>query len=145
MKDRTLTIERIFNAPINLVWEAWSDPTHIAKWWGPPGMEVIIKEHSFEIGGTWRYDMSMPNGGLFTSEGQYLSITPLKKIITTANFRPMTEGVELHLTFRADGDRTHFTLACVHPTAEYARKQEEMGFYNGWGSTVDRLALTLEK
>ena len=63
--NRTLTIERTFNAPIELVWEAWSQPEHIAKWWGPPGMEVEIIEHNFEVGGAWKYSMVMPNGGTF--------------------------------------------------------------------------------
>ncbi len=142
--NRTLTIERTFNAPIELVWEAWSQPEHIAKWWGPPGMEVEIIEHNFEVGGAWKYSMVMPNGGTFIAEGVYSEIVPMQNIVTSANFRPMTEGVELHVLLRAVPGGTEFTFHVVHETEEYCKQQEQMGFYNGWGSTFDRLATFLE-
>jgi uncharacterized protein YndB with AHSA1/START domain len=81
----------------------------------------------------------MPDGNEFTSEGQYLEIVEFKKIITTADFKPMTEGVELQVFFEEDGDKTNFTFSVVHPTEEYCKRQEKMGFYNGWGSVFDRL------
>ena len=47
--NRTITIKRTFNTPIALVWEAWSDPKHIAKWWNPSGEGTKIVEHSFKV------------------------------------------------------------------------------------------------
>ena len=81
----------------------------------------------------------MPDGNLFISEGKYLEIVPHNKIITMADFRPMTEGVELHVLFDADGEKTNFTFSVVHKTEEYCKQQEKMGFYNGWDSAFDRL------
>ena len=52
---------------------------------------------------------------------------------------PMTEGVEIQALFEENGDKTNFTFNCVHPTEEYCKQQEKMGFYNGWGSVFDRL------
>ena len=85
----------------------------------------------------------MPDGNVFISEGKYLEIEPNKKIVTTADFRPMTEGVELHASFEADGDKTIFTFSVVHPTEDYAKQQEKMGFYNGWGSAFERMETLL--
>ena len=51
----------------------------------------------------------------------------------------MTEGVELHATFEEQGNKTKFVFSVVHPTEEYCKQQEEMGFYNGWGSAFERL------
>ena len=51
--NRTLTLERTFKAPIKLVWEAWTQPEHIAQWWGPKGMETNVIEHNFSVGGQW--------------------------------------------------------------------------------------------
>ncbi|NND06841.1 MAG: activator of HSP90 ATPase [Saprospiraceae bacterium] len=144
-QDRTVTIERLFDAPINLVWKAWIQPEHISHWWGPKGMEIDIVEHDFKVGGKWKYTMPMPDGKVFTSEGEYLDIIEGKKIVTTADFRPMTEGVELHMQFEEKGERTHFTFQVVHPTVEYKLQQEKMGIYNGWGSAFDRLDAFLDK
>lgn len=136
---RTLVIKKTFNAPVKLVWEAWTDPKHIVQWWAPKGMKVTVIEHDFKVGGKWKYVMPMPDGKEFISDGEYLEIVELEKIFTTANFRPMTEGVEIHVLFEANGDTTHFTFSVVHPTEEYCKQQEKMGFYNGWGSTLTRL------
>ncbi len=139
LTNRTLTLERTFNAPIDLVWEAWTQPEHVAKWWAPQGMDLEVIEHDFSVGGKWKYAMPMPDGNQFISEGVYLEIVPQKKIVTTADFKPMTEGVELHIQFEKDGDQTKFTFSVIHETEEYCKQQEEMGFYNGWGSAFERL------
>ena len=144
LNNRTITIERTFNAPIQLVWEAWTQPEHIAKWWGPKGMEINVVKHDFSVGGNWKYIMPMPNGKEFISEGTYSEIVEQKKILTSANFRPMTEGVELQMFFEEDGEQTKFTFNVIHPTEEYCKQQEKMGIYNGWGSAFDRLEQALE-
>lgn len=144
LEKRTLTIERILPAPIDLVWEAWTRPEHIANWWGPPGMKLDIVEHEFKVGGKWKYSMTMPDGKEFVTEGIYSDIEENERIISSADFRPMTTGVEIQAFFKADGNKTHFTFNVVHPTEEYCRQQEKMGFYNGWGSVFDRLVELLE-
>ena len=142
-KNRTLSITKVFDAPIKTVWKAWTNPDNVIQWWAPPGMKIEVIEHNFKVGGKWKYSMPMPDGNLFISEGTYIEIEPLKKIITTADFKPMTEGVELHVLFEVDGGKTNFTFSVVHATEEYCKQQEKMGFYNGWGSAFKRLAIVL--
>ncbi len=137
--NRTLTLKRTFNAPLQLVWEAWTQPEHIALWWGPKGMQTKVIEHNFKVGGQWKYAMTMPDGGEFIADGVYSEIIEFEKIITSANFKPMTENVELQALFEVNGDKTNFTFNVVHETEEYCKQQEKMGFYNGWGSAFDRL------
>jgi uncharacterized protein YndB with AHSA1/START domain len=137
--NRTLTIKKVFEAPVKLVWEAWTNSDHVVQWWAPPGMKINVVEHSFKVCGKWKYTMPMPDGNLFISEGTYLKIEPNKKIVTTADFKPMTEGVELHVEFEADGDKTNFTFSVIHATEEYCKQQEKMGFYDGWGSAFTRM------
>lgn len=141
--NRTITLKKVLDAPVKLVWEAWINPEHLIQWWAPKGMQMNIAEHNFEVGGKWKYTMPMNDGNLFISEGQYLEIEPYKKIVTTADFRPMTEGVELHVLFEEDGDKTNFTFSVVHATEEYCKQQEKMGIYNGWGSAFARLEAVL--
>ena len=139
LKKRTLTIKKTFNVPIQLVWDAWTRPEHILQWWGPKGMNTRIVSHEFRIGGSWVFAMTMPDGNEFITEGVYSEIEEPYKIISTADFKPMTEGVVIQALFEEDGEQTNFTFNVVHPTEEYCKQQEEMGFYNGWGSTFERL------
>jgi uncharacterized protein YndB with AHSA1/START domain len=141
LQNRTASIRKTFDAPVQLVWEAWTQPEHIANWWAPGGMKMKIVEHDFRVGGKWKFTMPMQDGSEFISEGEYIEILEFKKIVTSANFRPMTEGVELHILFEAAGDKTNFTFNVIHATEEYCKQQEKMGIYNGWGSAFDRLYL----
>lgn len=142
--SRTITIKRTFNAPINLVWEAWTQSEHIAAWWSPKGIKTKIVGHDFKVGGKWKYIMPMPNGQEFIAEGEYTEIIQFEKIISSANFKPMTEGVEIQSLFKANGNKTDFTFNVVHPTEEYKIQQEKMGIMNGWGSVFDRLGELLK-
>jgi uncharacterized protein YndB with AHSA1/START domain len=137
--NRTLTIERTINAPIQLVWDAWTQPEHIANWWGPKGMETRVEAHELKEGGSWKFVMKMPDGRDFIAEGIYKELSAPTRLVTSADFKPMTEGVTLEVILVADGDTTLFTFNVVHPTEEYCKQQEAMGFYNGWASTFDRL------
>lgn len=139
LSSRTVTIKRTFDAPIKLVWEAWTQPEHIIQWWGPKGMDTKVIEHDFRVGGQWKYSMLMPDGNEFITDGVYSVIVELKKIFSLANFKPMTEGVEIQSLFEEFGSKTNFTFNVVHPTEEYRIQQEQMGILNGWGSVFDRL------
>ena len=139
MNDRTVTIKRTFDAPLELVWTAWTQPEHIANWWSPKGIKTRIVEHEFKVGGKWKFAMPMPDGNEFITEGVYIEIVEHKKIVSKADFKPMTEGVEIQAIFKASGDQTEFTFNIVHPTVEYRIQQEKMGILNGWGSVFDRL------
>jgi len=141
LKNRTLTIEKIFNVSKEIVWQAWTEPEHIIKWWGPKGMDINVLEYNFRVGGKWKFSMPMPDGNEFISEGIYSEIVEFNRIVTSADFKPMTEGVELQAIFEAEGDKTKFTFNVIHPTEEYCKQQEEMGFYNGWGSAFERLEI----
>ena len=136
---RTVTLKRTFKAPIKLVWEAWTDPQHIAQWWSPKGVTTKVVEHEFKVGGKWKYIMPMPNGKEFIAEGVYIEIEQFKKIVSRADFKPMTEGVEIQALFEEDGEQTHFIFKVVHASEAYRIQQEKMGILNGWGSVFKRL------
>ncbi len=140
---RTITLTRTFNAPVKLVWDAWTQPEHIALWWGPKGMEVKVVEHDFRVGGRWEYTMAMPDGSQFISDGVYSVIVTFEKVFSSANFKPMTAGVEIQALFEDKGDKTNFTFNVIHPTEEYCEQQKKMGIYNGWGSVFNRLESVL--
>ncbi len=139
-QKKTVTINKTLNAPVKLVWDAWTQSEQIAKWWGPEGMNTKVVEHDFKVGGNWKFSMEMPDGSEFITDGVYTEIVEHTRICSSANFKPMTEGVEIQALFEADGDKTKFTFNIVHPTEEYRIQQEQMGILNGWGSVFERLA-----
>ena len=102
-------------------------------------METKVIEHDFRVGGHWKYTMEMSNGGEFIADGVYIEIVEFEKICSSANFKPMTEGVEIQALFERNGDKTNFTFNIVHATEEYRIQQEKMGIMNGWGSVFERL------
>jgi uncharacterized protein YndB with AHSA1/START domain len=139
MDNKIITIKRIFDAPVKLVWNAWTQPEHIAQWWSPKGIKTKIIDYEFIEGGKWKFFMPMPDGSEFIAEGVYREIVEFEKIISSANFKPMTEGVEIQALFKANGHRTDFTFNVVHPSEEYRIQQEKLGILNGWGSVFTRL------
>lgn len=62
LTKRTLTLKRTFDAPVELVWEAWTKAEHVAQWWAPKMMKLTVVEHNFKVGGSWKYVMAMPDG-----------------------------------------------------------------------------------
>ena len=138
-KSRTLTLKKTFNAPVKIVWEAWTSPEHVIQWWAPKGMKINVSSTTSKLVANGNTPCPCQTGIYLYQKGQYLEIEPYKKIVTTADFKPMTEGVELHVFFEEDGDKTNFTFSVVHATEEYCKQQEKMGFYNGWGSAFDRM------
>lgn len=62
VENRQLRMKRMFKAPVELVWEAWTKPEHISKWWGPNGFTTTIHKMDFEEGGEWKLTMHGPGG-----------------------------------------------------------------------------------
>lgn len=137
---RTVTINRIFNVPIENVWNAWTQPEHLIKWWGPKGMTTKIIEHNCTINRKWKYAMLTPEGQKFIAQGEFTEIIEFKSIKSLASFKPMTDGVEIQSLFEIEGNKTQFTFHIIHPTEKIKMHQENMGLVKGWNSTFDRLS-----
>ncbi|MFY7670417.1 SRPBCC domain-containing protein [Tenacibaculum sp. MEBiC06402] len=112
----TLSIKRTFDSPIDLVWDCYTNPDYIIKWFSPNGMKTEIKEYNFNIDGNWEYIMSMQNGLEFVAEGVFTEIKPKERITREANFRPKTEGVILETIFEKEKNKTNLIFNVVHPT-----------------------------
>lgn len=145
IQDRTLTLKRTVPASVESVWEAWTDPERIAHWWGPEGIPITIEKHDLKVGGHWRYSMKMPDGNIFISDGTYAQIELHKKLVTSADFKPMTIGVILELLLEKDKEHTEILFHVLHPTEAYKKQQEGMGFYKGWEAAFDRLEAYLKQ
>ncbi len=81
IQNRSVHIKRTLQAPIELVWEVWSKPEHIAQWWGPSGFTNTISTMDFEEGGEWIFMMHGPDGKNYPNRSVFKEIVPLKKIV----------------------------------------------------------------
>src|ERR1022692_1953015 len=79
--DREISISRLFNAPVELVWEVWTNPDHIKNWWGPNGFTNTIHLMDLKKGGAWNLTMHGPDGADYKNESVFQEIIPLKKIV----------------------------------------------------------------
>lgn len=79
-------VTRIFRAPLEWVWKAWSDSEIIRKWWGPMGYVSLYAKNDFRVGGKYLFDMESPDGKIIWSAGEYKEIIPNEKIVYTDQF-----------------------------------------------------------
>lgn len=151
IKDTDIVITREFAAPRQLVWDVWTQPNHIEKWFGPKGFDTRVDELDFRVGGRSKYVMIDSNGTEYPSTGVFQEIVPIEKIVTTDEFGDGYDEVEamknvdlpqgMISTFLFDdlGERTKLTIITSHPTVEDKKKHEAMGVIDGWNSSLDKL------
>lgn len=85
-ENKTLTIERTFNAQRELVWKAWTEPERIAQWWAPKGWTTSIREMDVRPGGIWHYCMSGPDGMQSCGKTYYSEVTAPERLIYLDTF-----------------------------------------------------------
>ena len=129
--EREVVITRIFDAPRELVFKAWTDPAHLAKWFGPRDFTATIIEADIRTGGTYHFHMRGPNYDDHW-RGVYREVVPPERLIFSW---PRHES-DVKLTFEDVGGKTRLTLHHgVFPTIE-SRDQHN----TGWNSALDCLA-----
>ena len=139
--DLTLDITRVYDAPARLLFEAWSKPEHLMKWFGPVGWPLTLCEVDFRVGGRWRFAMTGASGVQNTPfGGKYLEIVPQRKIVFDNTFEaPGAETMIMTVTFDEKGGKTTLTWS----TRFASKRRWEMhvggGFEQGTGSGLDQL------
>ena len=145
--ETNLTITREFNFPRDLVWTAWTEPEHIAQWFGPEGFSTRVEEYEFKTGGRFKYVMIGPDGKEYPGTSVFKEISPKDRIVATDDFGDnykaenpdVPSGMIVTESFEDLGSRTKVTISIDHASADDKRKHEEMGVVAGWGSTLDKL------
>lgn len=146
--DHALVIERTFKAPRQLVWDVWTQPEHIANWWGPKGYYTRVEEYDFRPGGKWKYVMVGTNGQEHAVVGIFETILEPEKIVTTDNFGEGHEAVgvaempgilKLIVELEDLGEHTRLTLTQTHTTEAEKEKHRAMGVMQGWASSFEKI------
>lgn len=112
--DRELIITRTLNAPIDLVWEVWTNAEHIAKWWGPNGFTNTISTMDLVPGGQWNLTMHGPDGIDYVNKSTFKEVVPFKKI-SYEHFNPHFVAT---ITFEELGEETLLTWHMLFDSAE---------------------------
>jgi uncharacterized protein YndB with AHSA1/START domain len=81
-----MTVTRVFDAPRELVWKAWTDPKYVVQWWGPKGCSSPSCTADFREGGKFLYSMKLPDGQVFYTGGEYHEIVPPEKVVFSMYF-----------------------------------------------------------
>jgi uncharacterized protein YndB with AHSA1/START domain len=114
-QDRELVITRTLDAPVELVWEAFSMPEHIANWWGPNGFTNTIHTMDFRPGGKWEFVMHGPDGTDYKNENLFTEVVPLKKIVFEHVSHP---NFVTTITFEAKAGQTLINWHMLFESAE---------------------------
>jgi uncharacterized protein YndB with AHSA1/START domain len=157
VKESEMVVERIFDAPVELVWKAWTDPEHIKRWWGPKYFTAPVIKIDFRVGGKYHYCMRSPDGHDFWSAGFFREIVPLKRIVYSDSFADeqgnivpgshygMSEDFPLELlvtlTFEDTGDgKTRFTSRHAGIPGGVHGEMAQLG----WNQSLDKFAESLQ-
>src|SRR5687767_7564343 len=84
--DREVVITRVFDAPRELVFKAWTEPEHFMRWWGPRGFTAPVCNIDARPGGVFHCCMRSPEGQDFWSKGTYREVVPPERIVVTDSF-----------------------------------------------------------
>lgn len=151
--DRVLILERVFDAPRDLVFKMFKEPEHLKRWWGPRGWEIPVCTVDFRPGGVWHYCMKCVDenqGDFFCMEswgkGVYKEIIEPEKISYTDYFSD-AEGhsndsmpsTEIILEFVDLGGKTKLINRAEYVSAEALKTVMDMGMLQGITETWDRL------
>jgi len=139
--DREILIERTFDAPRGLVYEALTKPEHVARWYGPRAMTLQVCEIDFRVGGRWRYVVRDPAGNDYGFSGEYREIVPPERIVTTEGYEAMP-GHEYVATVTLDEQGGKITLLShlLYQSPEDRDGHIQSGMEPGMRETYDRLA-----
>jgi uncharacterized protein YndB with AHSA1/START domain len=142
--DREIVMTRAFDAPRNLVFEAWTKPEHVRNWWGQRTSTVILCEAEVRPGGSWRYVTREENGAEVPFTGVYQEITPPERLVYTEVYdvEPFNSGDPAvnTVTFTEEEGRTLVTITTVYPTREVRDFVLGTGMERGAAESYDRLA-----
>lgn len=150
----SITLTREFDAPVEAVWRAWTDPEQLMRWWGPVGFTAPTAEIDLRVGGKYVYCMRSPEGEDVYSAGTFLKVEPFEELVYTDSFAdsegnivdPAVYGVDYYpqptrVTIRLEdlGGRTRLTLTHSGlPAGEHSEMASA-----GWSSSLDKLAAFL--
>jgi uncharacterized protein YndB with AHSA1/START domain len=145
-KSNELKIVRVFDAPVAAVWDAWTDPEQVAKWWGPRGFTITTHSKDLRPGGHWIYTMHGPDGTDYPNTTHYFEVKEREALVYdhgASEGKPALFHVAVY--FKETNGKTTMDMTMTLPTPEVAEQTRVFIKKVGGNSTWDRLAEYLTK
>jgi uncharacterized protein YndB with AHSA1/START domain len=138
--DREIHIERVFEAPRDRVFAAFTDPELIPQWWGPHGTTTVVDRLELRPGGSWRFVVRNSDGSETGFRGTFREITPPERIVWTFEWEGMPGHVSVDTaTFEDLGNRTKVTTVSLFHTTEERDGMLASGMEGGLNESYARL------
>ena len=142
--DEQILITREFDAPKHLVYEAWTTPELVKRWWSAKRGEMTIAEIDLRVGGKWRYVMVADGGFEVGFHGEYREIVPNERIVSTEVYEGVPEGVPEEeavntATFTEVDGRTTLAILVQHTSKEHRDGHINSGMEDGLQDALDLL------
>jgi len=145
--DESLDIRlaRIIKAPRSVVWTAWAEPEHFARWWTPAPVVTIVDKFDLRPGGAFDTTIKLEDGTEFGGQGCFLDVVARERIVFTdalrEDWRPNKETFfSAIITMEDHPDGTLYTAVALHNDEADRKKHVDMGFETGWGTAIEQLA-----
>jgi uncharacterized protein YndB with AHSA1/START domain len=141
--DREITVTRVFSAPRELVFAMWTDPKHLANWFGPRGFTTNTHEMEVRPGGVWRHTMRGPDGTEYPNQIIYREVVKPERLVYSHVSPP---PFQMTVSFVAEGNQTRLTARMLFETAALRDHTiRQFGAEEGLQQTLQRLAEQLAK
>jgi uncharacterized protein YndB with AHSA1/START domain len=146
--DREIVIARTFNGPARIVFDAWTDPALVRRWWAPRshGVSVVECDAAVRVGGHYRYVLRLDSGNQFAFSGKYTEVTPHSRLVYTQIFEPTAAGanpddagIVITVTFDERDGKTHLISRTVCPSKDVRDTILASGMEHGMRETMDQL------
>lgn len=141
-----IRITRIYDAPVQAVWDAWTDPEQVAQWWGPRGFTLTTHSKDLRPGGHWDYTMHGPDGTDYPNTTKYFEVVPLSKLVYDhGGHRDKPPLFRVTALFSEKNGKTTLDMTMALASPEAAAEMKKFIKKAGGNSTWDRLAEYLEE
>lgn len=148
-----ITMTRIFDAPRELVFAAWTEPEQLAQWWGPHGFTNPVCEVDLRPGGAWRIDMQGPDGTVYPNKGVYQEVVAPERLVFSDvvdegagawGDTPPPSSIST-ITFEEHDGKTRVTMVTRLQSIAARDAMVEMGAIAGWTESMERLDALLAR
>ena len=149
---KTVSINREFDAPLSLVWDAYTKPEILDQWWAPKPLASKTKNMDFKVGGRRFYAMILPDGPEHWGIQAFTSISPKTNLKWVSSFTDKDENINTDLpssnwdlNFSEQGGKTKVSIVIKHKTLADIEMLIQMGFKEGFTMTLNFLEELLTK
>jgi uncharacterized protein YndB with AHSA1/START domain len=138
--DREIVMTRVFDAPRQMVFDAFSKPELLKRWFGPRGWSLAVCEVDLRVGGTFRFVLRGPDGHEMGMRGVYREITPPERSVHMESFDDYPGESEVTMVLVEQAGKTTMTATVLYPSREVRDAVIQSGMEHGAAESYDKLA-----